>query len=172
MLTTSQFRDFVITQTAGRLSDMPESQFVVYLNQAVVNRYQELKRICPNVYSKKTTIVANGQTATLPTDFKLDQELILMEGVSERWESIIPTDWAWLEAGEIRFAGTTNQSYTLRYSKKESQYVSGDIVEETSDAQAKHLLAEEIKALYYEAFNEGRAVDSSVNALTKSNRIS
>ena len=172
-LTTSQFRDFVVSQTANRMSDITESEFVAYLNQALINRYDEMVRLVPQHYSKKTSITASGYTASLPSDFKKDQTLELYDSENyEGWEALVPDDYAYLEAGVIRFGGNVSDTYYLRYVKDESEYVSGDSVLETDDKQAKQILAEEIKALYYEAFNEGRATDNSVNALNKATRIS
>ena len=170
-LTTSQFMTVVQNSAAGRMADMTAPQFISYLNDAIVNRYSELKTLIPTIYRKKSTISASGYTASLPSDFKQGQTLQLYSHPdSESWEYLVPSDEAWVEAGVIRFSGSVSETYYLRYNANESYYSAGNEISETIDSQARLLLQEEIKALYFSAINEGVQTDSSANSLNKSNR--
>jgi hypothetical protein len=171
-LTTTQFLSQVQTSAFGRMSDMTESFFVNLLNQAIVNRYADLKRLVPSAYSAKTTITPSGYTATLPSDYKQSQTpQLYTDANSEHWSALLNTDAYTVEAGELRFFNEQTETYWLRYSKKENQYSAGDTIAETADPQATHILSEEIKALYDSSVNQGEATDAEQNALSKSNRM-
>lgn len=171
-LSTSEFLTFVQASAFGRMADMASADFVSYLNQAIVNRYPDMKRLVPSAYSEKVTISASGYTASLPNDYKQSQTpQLYTDENSEHWSALLDTDLYTVESGELRFYNSQTETYWMRYSKEEGQYVAGDTVLETKDPQAKHILAEEIRALYFSATSEGESTDAEQNSLSKSNRI-
>jgi len=172
--TTSDFKAFVLSSARGRMADMSDADFISFLNEALVNKYSELVRMVPSVYSKKTTLtVSNSYTATLPTDYKQTQlPQLFQDANSEHWIALYPSELFTCEGGENRFYSQTNDTFGLRYTARESQYSSGETVAETLDAQAKHMLLEEIKGLYFDAIEEGEPSGASQNARGKANDLS
>lgn len=173
-LTVAQFQTQVQTSAVGRMADMNSAQFLNFLNQALANKYSELVKLIPGTYRSKTTLSVSGYTVSLPTDYKRGQvtELYTDEN-SEDEQALMPSTLYTEEAGVLRFNNSQSDSYYLRYTLNESQYSSADdAVPETADIQARLMLQEEIKALYYEAQADGESTGSSQNALSKSNRLS
>ena len=173
-ITVNALQAFVLASAVGRMVEMSAATFLNFLNQALVNTYEELKVLVPSVYSAKTTLSVSGYTVALPSDYKFGQtpELYTEENVEEE-AGLYPSNLYDIKAGVLRFRSSMTDTFYLRYEKAESQYsASGNTVEETVDIQAKHRLVEEIKALYYETQADGESINASQNALIKSNRLS
>lgn len=171
--TTSEFLTFIQNSARGRMADMSDTDFISFLNEALVLKYEELSRIVPSVYSKKTPItVSNAYTATLPSDYKQGQvPALYTEENIEAWGALYPQVLYEVEAGVIRFYDETNDTFYLRYTANESYYASGDTVAETIDSQARHMLMEAIKSLYFDAVEEGEPSGASQNAKQKANDL-
>lgn len=171
--TVSEFMTFVQNTSPGRMEEMTSPEFISYLNQALVNRYAEIRRLVPSLYQGKATLSVGGFSVSLPTDYKHGQTCYLFQDANnESIDSLYPTTLYYTEGDSIKFNDSTTNTFYLKYYKNESYYSgSGESVAETKDSQAMHLLSEEIKALFFDAQFDNESNNASANSLNKANRI-
>ena len=180
-LTVSQLKIQTLAEDlTGIISDITDDQFVVLLNQALIQKQSELKKDVPAVFQKTTTLALNGgYELNLPTDIDPDltktfnlfwdenrsRATIISRNYYRRFGDVIRFDWA----------QSNNKTIAIEYQAVSNMYDSATMtapVLETANPRASLYLRHEIRSLFYNSLQQNENSSAGANYGQMANRIS
>jgi len=147
------------------------SQFVLWVNMALVNRHEEVCALSNKWTTDTITFSAKGFEKAVPTDWDYlsDVELYTDSDHQNHYDS-----WK-VSYGVHRFNSevAASTSFYRRYRQAPTTYTAeGNTFAEIANPRIKKIMIEEVIALFLSAVNDLESSPAEVNALTKANQNS
>jgi len=180
--TLTQFKQYVIdSETSGIIDNITDAQFTVLLSQAIINRYQELKKDNPAEYFNTATLTfaSDSFDLALPTDIDPDEtkSFLLYDNSDRISGTIVDRARYRRQGGNIHFENKQNsgKQYFIEYAQEINQFDSSNMaltVPETVNVRSKSYLMYEIRTLFFDGLRNSEASATGQNMKVNANRIS
>jgi len=173
MSTITDFLADVILYGGDEVTDIGSdtNQFIVWVEQALVNRHEEVCALSNKWTTDTATFSAKGYELAVPTDWDRTSTILLYTDSDHQSDY----DLFEIRFGVIRFdmEQSSGISYYRRYRLQPSTYTAmGDTLTEAANPRLKKILMEEVIALYSAAQNDLETSNAEQAALNKANRNS
>ena len=168
---------------SGLMDGITDAQFVALLNQAIINKHDELLRDCPSSYSGSETLTfsSDSNSIALPTDIDPDEtrQVLLYNDISRDVSTILQDNEIWRRyAGELRFDSLqkSGQVYYIEYTIEPNEYettgLSSQTFTEGVNRRAKKYINYELRRLYYDSLRLNEPSSAGANLRIQANDIS
>jgi len=173
MATITEFKDEILTYGGNEVDDIGSdtSAFVNWVNQALVNRHEEVSAMSNKWATSTSTFSADGYELDLPTDWDWMSEMILYTDSDRQMEYDLWTK----KFGVIRFESkqASSTTYYLRYRQQPTTYTAmADTFTEIANPRLKKLLMEEVIGLFLQSEEDLEMSSSMSNVFNNADKNS
>lgn len=182
--TLSSYKSEVIAgDVSGLIDNITDAQFVSLLNQALINKHEEIVRDCPSVGRGSSTLTfsSNSYSISLPSSVDPDEtkEVTVFSESSRSEASIIPKyGFCRRFSGSLFFENEqpSGTSYYIEYTKEPNEYALTGLESQTFsegiNRRTKKYIAYEIRKLYYDGLQNNEPSSAGNKLRGDSNDIS